>query len=202
MRIERGERIGELDGVETRARLRRLGNWDTFELEDVVARCGLIDAAAAASWTDALTNAGLVHRQDSQFVLTTEGLALRGATVGAGYKRATALRTLHAFDARVERLQQEPMEGFAVSAAVVFGSILDRTRERVGDVDVAVELDVVDQAAVTLPGADRVHRYLKGGSRVLALVELGTHRSFVTGGQHLYLWRDAARVTDVRELEG
>jgi hypothetical protein len=84
----------------------------------------------------------------------------------------------------------------------VFGSILDRTRDRVGDVDVAIDLEVVGDYAVSLPGADRVHRYLKGGSRVLALVELGINRALVTEGKHLYLWREGARVGEVRELEG
>ncbi|HEX7461060.1 MAG TPA: hypothetical protein VF317_02660 [Dermatophilaceae bacterium] len=77
---------------------------------------------------------------DARYELATDGHALAGATARQPVTRDTAQRALDGFLARVEEINANPMAGWGVRKLVLFGSFLDPNIERVGDVDLAVEM--------------------------------------------------------------
>src|SRR5664280_415696 len=79
--------------------------------------------------------------------------------------RATAQRALDGFLARVEEINANPMAGWGVRKVVLFGSFLDPSIERVGDVDLAVEMVPLRQ--LTKEQFDAVmRRWIHGRRRV------------------------------------
>jgi predicted nucleotidyltransferase len=125
---------------------------------------------------------------------TVKGNALAGARASAPVRRAVAERHLAAFLERVRAANAHFDFCYWVEQVVLFGSLLDPTREHVSDVDLAVQLvsrysDQQERVHAQLRRANlanprfgssldrvlwaqtEVLLYLKNRSRVLALVE-------------------------------
>jgi predicted nucleotidyltransferase len=123
-----------------------------------------------------------------------EGHALAGARASAPVRRVVAERHLAAFLERVRAATAHFDFCYWVEEVVLFGSLLDPTREHVSDVDLAVQLvsrysDQPERVHAQLRRANLANRrfgssldrvlwaqmevllYLKNRSRVLALVE-------------------------------
>jgi hypothetical protein len=83
---------------------------------------------------------------------------------------------------------------------MVFGSILDRNQDRVGDVDVAVTLEL-PASNYTLDGVFDTYEILRGRSRTISIVELEPNRAIVESGPHLVIWRSGVRRADVSDLK-
>ena len=97
--------------------------------------------------------------------MTTDGHALAGATARQPVTRTTAQRALDGFLARVEEINANPLAAWGVGTAVLFGSFLDPNIERVGDVDLAVE--VVPLHQLTKEQFDAaMRRWIRGRRRV------------------------------------
>ena len=77
---------------------------------------------------------------DERYELAVDGHALAGATARQPVTRATAQRALDGFLARVEEINANPLAEWGARKLVLFGSFLDPNIERVGDVDLAVEM--------------------------------------------------------------
>jgi hypothetical protein len=102
---------------------------------------------------------------DERYELATDGHALAGATAQQPVTRDTAQRALDGFLARVEEINANPMAGWGVRKLVLFGSFLDPNIERVGDVDLAVEMVPLHQ--LTKEQFDAVmRRWVHGRRRV------------------------------------
>lgn len=198
MRINPGDRTGALDAVETRSRIRQLPISESIT-SLLVSQHLDITESEAAEWIQELLSLGLLHQIDSFVGLTADGSRLGSATIGAGFARATALRALRGLDSRIERVAVERPHRIGIDEVVVFGSILDSEQDRVGDVDVAVGLDLVG-SNVTLDGVFDTYRVLRGRSRTISIVELEPNREIVESGPHLVIWRGGQQVADVAEL--
>jgi len=198
MRINPGDRIGALDAVETRSRIRQLPISESITAVVVAERCDITETEAAA-WIEELLALGLMHQIDSFVGLTADGNRLGSATIGAGFTRATALRALRDLDSRIERVVIERPHRIGVDEVVVFGSILDRNQDRVGDVDVAKRAKL-PASNYTLDGVFDTYKVLRGRSRTISIVELEPNREIVESGPHLVIWRGGVRVADVGDL--
>jgi len=77
---------------------------------------------------------------DNVWVLTVRGGALANASAAKPIRRATARNTLTSFLDRIEEVSSDSRCLWVVDEAVLFGSMLDPTRDPVSDVDVAVRL--------------------------------------------------------------
>lgn len=199
MRINPGDRIGALDAVETRSRIRQLPISESITALLVSERLDITEMEAQA-WIEELLALGLLQQTDWFVGLTTDGSRLGSATIGAGFIRANALRALRDLDSRIERVAAERPHRIGIDEVVVFGSILDRDQERVGDVDVAVSLELPPGLNYTLDGVFDTYKLLRGRSRTISIVELGPNREIVESGPHLVIWRGGVRVRDVDDL--
>lgn len=125
---------------------------------------------------------------------STKGHALANASAAKPVSRATADKALASFLQRVEHVATDPMNLYVVDRVVLFGSMLDPTRERLSDVDLAVSLArndaVYDAAGHNLAGSvfltemnggkhssgyrgeSGIRKFLKNRSRVLSLALL------------------------------
>ena len=77
---------------------------------------------------------------NERYELTVDGHALAGATARQPVTRDTAQRALDGFLARVEEINANPLAEWGARKLVLFGSFLGPNIERVGDVDLAVEM--------------------------------------------------------------
>ncbi|MFD6106181.1 hypothetical protein ACFWFQ_26350 [Nocardia salmonicida] len=126
---------------------------------------------------------------------TSKGHALANASAAKPVHRATAEKALAGFLQRVEQAASDPINMWVVDRVVLFGSMLDPTRQRVSDVDLAVRL-VKNGAVFEAAGGDRlagaiflaelngakhpsgylgefgVRKFLKNRSRVLSIGQL------------------------------
>ncbi|HKY14816.1 MAG TPA: hypothetical protein VJM33_07800 [Microthrixaceae bacterium] len=198
MRVKRGDRIGALDAVETRSRVRHLPISESITAVLVSERLGITETEAQ-DWIAQLLALGLLHETDGFVGRTADANRLASATIGAGFIRANALRVLRDFDSRIERVASERPHRIGIDEVIVFGSILDRDQDRVGDVDVAVSLGL-PSSNFTLTGVFDTYKVLQGRSRTISIVELGPHREIVENGPHLVIWRRGVRVADVSDL--
>lgn len=71
---------------------------------------------------------------------TSKGYALANASAAKPVHRARAEKALTGFLHRVEQAATDPMNLWVVDRVILFGSMLDPTRQRVSDVDLAVRL--------------------------------------------------------------
>ena len=129
--------------------------------------------AAGLLW-DALAAEGLlVSGPGRGFHLSERGRAILGATVGAGYRQASAAKALEGFLERARGLES-PDAGhpYRVAVAILFGSHA-AGKPRVGDVDLLVQLAPREAGPAPEAGPWPMRGtwvYLKGGSRILRLV--------------------------------
>ncbi|PXX54932.1 hypothetical protein DFR70_12273 [Nocardia tenerifensis] len=130
-----------------------------------------------------------------RYTMTSKAYAVANASAASPVHRATAEKALAGFLERVEQAAADPLNLWVVDRVVLFGSMLDPTRQRVSDVDLAVRL-IENEAVFESAGGHQlagsvflaemnggrhpsgyrgeygVRRFLKGRSRVLSLANL------------------------------
>jgi predicted nucleotidyltransferase len=140
-------------------------------------------------------------------------MTLSSATAAKPVTRATAERALSQFLERVTQVNQSPYFLAKVTRVVLFGSMLKPEVERLSDVDLAVELtrkepgyeqalEQNQQRAEELASIGRrfrnfleveafwyweAFRFLKGRSRVIALADFNSEKTFVLAVPHRLL---------------
>ncbi|MGB7437553.1 MAG: hypothetical protein WBR26_20380 [Candidatus Acidiferrum sp.] len=155
MRLNRGDRIAGVDGVQLRNYFRRFGsehvNYATVMKEFSVTR------------------------REAQNILeetTMKGNALRLAKASRPITRASAERVLRELLDRVLAVNDRSELAYRVESVVVFGSYLSKT-ERLNDLDIAVELKARrdDDASFESLRKASMERALASGRRFRNVVE-------------------------------
>jgi hypothetical protein len=121
----------------------------------------------------ALTRAGYLVEGEGPFrrMLQRSSLGNRFAQASArSIKRATADRIVRELVARATALNADDDYGFRVDALIVFGSYLDQTRDRLGDVDVGyIICPRHERGSKEFAEADRrAHKRARAAGRQLA----------------------------------
>ncbi len=105
------------------------------------------DERHAREFLLALQSAGLIeavkdHTREGEpaYSITIKGNALANATAAQPIRRSTAELALRQFMTRLDRLNAAEEYVYRVTSAVLFGSMLSGA-ERLGDVDIAIELE-------------------------------------------------------------
>jgi predicted nucleotidyltransferase len=210
MRIDPKTTIAGLPALQMRLALKRLSfhdQWDANQLETAAG----VAAGTGRSVAKALVEAGLANRVGTGFwTITQAGQRMSSATAAQPVTRATAERALNEFLVRVDDVNRR--EGFLgkVVAVVLFGSMLNPEVDRLSDVDVAVEIapKLTDESKLREANDRRVQllarqghrfrtflevqfywyyeafRYLKGGSRVIALADLRSEGELILAVPH------------------
>ena len=213
MRIDPKESIGGQPALLVRQTLRRLRDQLQWRVEDLESTASL-KTGEARTFLKTLLAEGLVESTGpGTWTITQAGQSLSSATAAKRVTRATAEKSLQEFSRRVERVNREPYFLGKVTRVVLFGSLLKREVERVSDVDLAVEIvekeadsglarsknyDRVEQLAaaghrfrnvVEMAGCWHleVFSFLKGRSRVIALVDYAAEKSFILAVPHRFL---------------
>lgn len=145
---------------------------------------------------DALTDAGLVGAGEwaDDLTLTSAGHGYANAAVGT-VTRSTATRALAGLLERAREVNADSDTIYKVAEIVVFGSFLDPSRDRLGDLDVAIPLVRVRETAYWVGGdifGERVSvlRKLKNRSRTISIVDLDDHRSWLADKAHESVFTD------------
>ena len=215
MRIDAKGRIGQYPALLVRTTLRHLRSRLWWELADLEAAAGLTPGNGR-TLLKALRSEGLIEGAPGRgaWQITQAGLTLCSATAAKRITRATAEKALQQFLDRVERVNNDPYFLGKVTRVVLFGSMLKPEVERLSDVDLAVELasKEPDFDRARVKNYERVeklatqgHRFrnflemescwywevfgfLKGHSRVIALADYATEKTFVLGVPHRVLF--------------
>ena len=216
MRIDPKGMIGGYPALHVRKTLRHLRGrlpWTVVELESAAA----LDGGAGCALVKSLLSEGLiVAAGPDAWAITQAGQTFSSATAAKRVTRATAERALSEFLGRVEQVNRDPYFLGKVVRVVLFGSMLKPEVVRLSDVDLAVELvtkeadfdrareenyrraeELVDKGhrfrnVVELEFCWQLEtfRYLKGGSRVIALADYKAEKSFVLKVPHRVLLGD------------
>ncbi|TFD45384.1 hypothetical protein E3T55_18790 [Cryobacterium frigoriphilum] len=141
MRVEKTDLFVGLPAPVARDVLRRFDSeWaDPAASDDILAANGVTDAETVLqALADAgfLQSSGAVCEGRTAWMLTTQGSALAQASFGKPITRATAERHVVQIVERAREYNAEPRHLFTVNRLRVFGSYLDPTVMRLGDVDI------------------------------------------------------------------
>ena len=189
MWIESSEQIEGIPLVRIRSMFRSAGLRSTLTLDFVGQQLELTKQHAQRLVTG-LRTAGFIEpvrrragfpSGGRQWSLTDEGVRLRCATAAKPLHRATAECLLVKLLERIELLNADDRFLARVSRAIVFGSYLQST-ERLGDVDVAIEL---------VPRCGDVHR-LRAANDERVLEEQASGRRFSNLVDQLFWWQREA----------
>ena len=205
MQITRTGVIATLPALQAREVLREMGfgHFTQSELATLIRKvCGAsVDPERAAQ---TLIAEGFVHDQGFGLAIAPLGSSLHSAMASKPVKRTTAESALAGFLERIQQANNNPDFTYSVNKAIVFGSYLS-SKDRLGDVDVAVELvgKIMEQESQSEANLKRarasgrrfsstldmllwanheVKLFLKGRSRVLQLTEI--NNPAVTSGPH------------------
>jgi predicted nucleotidyltransferase len=223
MRIDPKGLIGGYPALLVRKTLRHLRErfeWTVGELESAAA----LDAGEGYALVKSLLSEGLIEAAGRDaWTISQAGQALSSATAAKRVTRATAERALSEFLDRVDRVNRDPHFLGKVVRVVLFGSMLKPEVVRLSDVDVAVELVMketdVNRAReenyrraeelsytghrfrniveVELCWYLETRRFLKGGSRVIALADYPAEKSLILKVPHRVLLGDDESPLDV-----
>jgi predicted nucleotidyltransferase len=153
VRISKDEIIAGYPALAVRGFLRRYRVFDITA--PAVAQELHIDELAAQKFLCAIESLGLIEvaetaPQDSEptYSITIKGNALANASAAKPIRRSTAELALSQFMTRLDRFNASDEYVYRVKSAVLFGSMLSDA-ERLGDVDIAIELEpkMADEAA-------------------------------------------------------
>ena len=145
MRISKDETIAGHPALNVRGFLRRYRSFDI----DVggTARELDTDKRTAQKFLCDLESLGLIEpaelslrKESPTYSITIKGNALANASAAKPIRRSTAELALRQFMTRLDRLNGSGEYAYRVISAVVFGSMLSDA-ERLGDVDIAIELE-------------------------------------------------------------
>lgn len=142
MHIDSTDAISGIPILRVRGLMRSLqGRW--MEL-DHIAGALEIDEQAARALIDELVGRGYLEPFDDfsrpVWVSTIAGSALAMASAAAPVKRSTAERQLAAFLGRLDEVNADGELLHWCTRVWLFGSMLDPVRDRVNDIDLAIEL--------------------------------------------------------------
>jgi predicted nucleotidyltransferase len=213
MRIDPKAVIGPYPTLLVRKTLRHLRSRLWWELPELEAAAGL-RLGGGRAMVKALRSEGLIEAAGRDaWKITQTGMTLCAATAAKRSNRATAEKALREFLARVERVNTDPYFLGKVTRVVLFGSMLQPEVKRLSDVDVAVEVaskeaDFDDARVKNYERVEKLaaqgHRFrnfleregcwyweifefLKGHSRVIALADYATEKTFVLAAPHRVL---------------
>jgi predicted nucleotidyltransferase len=143
MRIDPKGTIQGVPVLRLRKLVRVLNNFSSWDLKSVQAELS-VGLAEARDVVEALKAAGLakMQRGKGSKTWTTTPLAQSFASASAAkpITRQTAERALADFLARVERVNSDDRFLAKVTRVIIFGSYLRTDMDRLGDVDMAIEL--------------------------------------------------------------
>jgi predicted nucleotidyltransferase len=145
VRISKDEIIAGYPVLAVRGFLRR---YRVFDITVPAAAQELhIDELAAQKFLRAIASLGLIEPaevvpQDNEpaYAITIKGNALANASAAKPIRRSTAELALSQFMTRLDRFNASDEYVYRVKNAVLFGSMLSDV-ERLGDVDIAIELE-------------------------------------------------------------
>ena len=144
MRIDPKGTIQGVPVLRLRKLVRVLNNFPSWDLKSVQSELS-VGLAEARDVVQALKAAGLakIHRGKGSKTWTTTPLAqsFASATAAKPITRLTAERALADFLARVERVNSDDRFLAKVTRVIIFGSYLRTDMDRLGDVDMAIELE-------------------------------------------------------------
>jgi predicted nucleotidyltransferase len=216
MRIDPKGMVGQYPALLVRQALRQLRNqfqWGLSELEEAAA----LPPGSGSALAKVLQSQGLIQTAGrGAWTLTQAGQTFSSATAAKPVTRATAEKALSEFLDRVARVNEDPYFLAKVTKVVLFGSMLKPEVERLSDVDVAIELTrkEADLDRASLQNRQRAEelaaggkrfrnivevefcwhletfKFLKGGSRVIALADFKVEGSFVMAVPHRVLLGD------------
>jgi hypothetical protein len=139
MHVDAGDALAGQPILEIRGFFRRAGSgWDASYLRQALG----LDDEEAGRVLDELVRRRYVEpdpRDPKRWNLTRKACRLALASAARPVRRATAQRALEQFLERVEAVNTDDCFAYRVTRVVVFGSFLT-DRERLGDLDLAVEL--------------------------------------------------------------
>jgi predicted nucleotidyltransferase len=185
-------------------------SWGLADLEAAAA----LNPGKGRALAKALRAAGLIENAGcGAWVITQTGQTFSSATAAKPITRMTAERALAEFLDRVQQVERDPYFLAKVTRVVLFGSMLNPDVKRLSDVDVAVELTPketdydraralnrrrVEQSAregrkfrnfleMELWWHRETFQFLKGRSRVIALADYATEKSFILAVPHRLL---------------
>ncbi|MFG1795748.1 hypothetical protein [Nocardia sp. NPDC049149] len=197
MNIDPNDVYAGMSMLEFRDRLRALGKYNVLydvciaeQFDPVAMDCLLVDGYIEPT--------GEVDRDgDAIYRRTIKGMAVVNASAAKSVKRTTAEKALAGLLNRIEEVDVDPHSLWVVNQAVLFGSMLDESRDRISDVDVAIELiphpdrvapEWARQALfdawysrIPLPdgfpwrGEQQVLKFLKNRQRTLSLMAIDEH---------------------------
>ncbi|MFF5083860.1 hypothetical protein ACFY36_42990 [Actinoplanes sp. NPDC000266] len=146
MRVAKTDVIAGLDAVTARDLARKLFRHEAFPIE-VMARYRGCGQAEARDLLAALAEEGYVEpdprsvNDTGQWWRTTvKGNALAQAGFGRPVSRAKAEELLAGVLARARAYNADPARLYAIASITVFGSYLDSAADRLGDVDLKVDV--------------------------------------------------------------
>jgi predicted nucleotidyltransferase len=104
-----------------------------------------VDEAAAAQTLERFAEAGYLEiaerdRHGSWWLTTVRGNALASASFAKPITRATAQRHLDGLLERVRTYNADRSKPYTVARVTVFGSYLDKSQDRLGDLDLAIQV--------------------------------------------------------------
>jgi predicted nucleotidyltransferase len=205
--------IGGFPALLVRRALRQLRGPTPWDVADLEAATGLT-AAEAAALLKLLRAEGLIQAAGhGTWGVSQAGQTLSSASAARPVTRATAEQALAQFMERVAWVNRDPYFLAKANRVVLFGSMLRSNVERLSDVDLAVELveKETDSDRARVKNEQRVEelaaqgrhfrgileaaacwyletfRFLKGGSRVIALADYRVEKKLVLAVPHRFL---------------
>lgn len=138
MRLEKGQTIGGFPAIAVRDWMRKSDYFDT----DYVGEVFGLSESAAQKFLKALVREGFIRisERPGVYEITEDGLRLRNASAGPLISRDKADKLLQGLIERAKTINASPEFTQAVVVMVVFGSYLDPEKDKLGDLDVAVEI--------------------------------------------------------------
>jgi predicted nucleotidyltransferase len=222
MRIDPKSMIGGFPALGARKTLRYLRAWDQWNVTDLE-KAAALALGTGGDLVKALQAAGLIESCASgAWCVTQAGRTFSAASAAKPVVRTTAERALAQFMDRVEQVNRDPYFLGKVVRVVLFGSMLKAEVDRLSDVDVAVELATKEtnfdrareQSYVRAEELEHqgqrfqnflerelcwyfeTRRFLKGGSRVIAMADYPAEKALVLAVPHRVLLGDDERLTD------
>jgi len=143
MRLAKTDMIAGLDATTVRDLMRSLRNPGTLQFVQSRIPRGVAAASAVAELKNLgylQLEDGTAHAGEDWWVTRTLGNALAMASFAKPISRATAERLLAGLLERTKAWNANPDRLVSIDEVIVFGSYLDPTIDRLGDVDIAVTL--------------------------------------------------------------
>ncbi|MGH3247716.1 MAG: hypothetical protein ACRDOI_16120 [Trebonia sp.] len=167
MRVSKNDSVCGLAAPTTRQLMRAY-----YDERPIEVACGILGMGqdAARDQMRAFETAGYIERTklasavgDNWWVTTVKGNALAHADFGKPISRATAARLLAEVVERARSYNADPARLLTITEIVVFGSYLDPTTDRLGDLDLAVSAVRRDTAGERY--VDKVLEYTRASGR-------------------------------------